>query len=34
MAAGLASLRGTAAWAAGTAVGGSLVAFLALALAR
>jgi hypothetical protein len=32
MAGGLASLHGTLAWAAGTAVGGTLVAFLALAL--
>jgi hypothetical protein len=31
---GLASLRGWRAWAAGTAVGGALVAFLSLALAR
>lgn len=33
VASGLASLRGTSAWAAGTVVGGTLVAFLALALA-
>jgi hypothetical protein len=34
MASGLASLSGTRAWAAGTAVAGTLAAFLALALAR
>jgi len=34
MASGLASLGGTRAWAAGTAVAGTLAAFLALALAR
>jgi len=34
MATSLASLRGTRAWAAGTTVAGTLVAFLALALAR
>ena len=34
MASGLASLRGLLAWAAGTAVLGTLAAFLALALAR
>ncbi|HSD25648.1 MAG TPA: hypothetical protein VLL75_00020 [Vicinamibacteria bacterium] len=34
MAAGLASLRGSRAWVAGVAVGGTVAAFLALALLR